>query len=482
MAAQSAQITFAFLAKDYASKTVRGLSNTLSGLGKVAGKVGSGIAKGLKVAAIGVGAALTAAAGAAIFFTKAAIEDEAAQTKLVAVLKKRNLASEENLATVDKLIAAGAELAFTDDEVRAGLATATQFTKKFSDSQKILSTAQEVARAKNISLEAATELVGKAYQGNTKGLKSLGIETKKGAKGLSVLSAVNKKFAGSAAAYSKTTAGQFAVLTNTLAETGEEIGYALLPVFNELMTVFAKEGVPIIKAVAAGISDFITKNKELIKSVIETVVGIGQKLLPILGEIAGFIFTKVVPAIVGFVSKLTAPGGVVDSVMKVVGPIVQNLIPVFGMIIDAVSKTAAKIGELVGVLWGDGKGPLATAVGFLGNLLGFVGKIVANIVGAIGTAIDVVMSLGKAIMDSPIGFIIKAIAGVISGVSGAVGKATGFTSTAQPVAAGTGRSPNPMEARYGAPPVNVYVGADKVADAVVPVVAKNFRVNPRSGR
>jgi phage-related protein len=482
MAQQSAQITFAFLAKDYASKTVRGLSKSLAGLGKVANKVGGGIKTGLTAAGVGIAGVVAGAAAAAVAFTKAAIEDEASQNRLIAVLKKRGLASKENLAATEALIAKGAELAFTDDEVRAGLATATQFTKNFADSQKILATAQEVSRARGISLEEATSLVGKAYQGNTKGLKALGVETKKGAKGLSVLSAVNAKFAGSADAYSKTTEGRMKALQITLAETGEEIGYTLLPIFQDLMEVFAKEGVPIIKGVANGIKEFITNNKELIKSVIGTVVGIGQKLLPILGQIAGFIFTKVVPAIVGFVSKLTAPGGVIDSVMKVVGPIVQNLIPVFGMIIDAVSSTAAKIGELVGVLWGDGKGPLATAVGFLGNLLGFVGKIIANIVGAIGTAIDAVMSLGKAIMDSPIGFIIKAVAGVISGVAGAVGNATGFTSTSQPVAAGTGSSMDPMSAKYGAPPVNVYVGADRVADAVVPVIAKDVRVNPRSGR
>ena len=92
------------------------------------------------------------------------------------------------------------------------------------------------------------------------------------------------------------------------------------------------------------------------------------------------------------------------------------------------------------------------------------------------------MSLGKAIMDSPIGFIIKAVAGVVSGVAGAVGNAVGFTSTSQPVAAGTGSSMDPMSARYGTPPVNVYVGADKVADAVVPVVAKSVGTTPRSGR
>jgi hypothetical protein len=476
----SAQVSFAFVAKDAASKTIRGLSKTLGGLKSAASSLGSGLKTGLIGVGLGLAGVAASAAAAAVAFTKGAIEDEKAQSKLVAVLKARKMATEENLKATDELITKGAELAFTDDEVRAGLSTATQFTKNFADAQKILSTAQEVARAKGISLEEASSLVGKAYQGNTKGLKSLGIETKKGAKGLEVLTAVNKKFAGSADAYSKTTEGRMAALQITLAETGEEIGYTLLPIFQDLMTAFAKDGVPVIKAVAAGISGFITQNKDLIKSIIGTVVSVAQKLLPIFGKIAEFVFTKIIPAIVGFVQKLTAPGGVIDSVMKVVGPIIQNLIPVFGMIIDAVGKTGAKIGELVGILWGDGKGPLATAVGFLGNLLGFVGKIIANIVGAIGTAIDAVISIGKAIMDSPIGWVIQQIAGVIGGVAGAVGNAVGFTTTSVPVQ-GTGVSVDPMAAKYGTPPVNVYVGADKVADAVVPVVAKDVRFSPRGG-
>lgn len=482
MAGSTAQISFAFLAKDAASKTIRGLSKTLKGLGGVAKGVGKGLAISFAVGAAAVASAVGLAAAAAVQFAKAAIEDEQAQSALVAVLKTRKMATEANLAATDKLIAAGAELAFTDDQVRAGLSTATQFTNKFADAQKILTTAQDLARAKNISLEEATGIVGKAYAGNTKGLKALGIETKKGAKGLEVLTAVNKKFGGSAAAYANTTQGKIESLQITLAETGEEIGGALLPIVDELLTVFAKEGVPIIKGFAAGISDFITQNKGLIKSVIGTVVAIGQKLAPVLAKIGEFIFTKIVPGIVAFISKLTAPGGVIDSVMKVVGPIIENLIPVFGQIFDAVGKTGAKIGELVGILWGDGKGPLAIAVGFLGNALGFVGKIIANIIGAIGSAIDAVISIGKAIMDSPIGWVIQQIAGVIGSVAGAVGDAVGFTSTSQPTAAGTGSSPDPMSARYGAPPVNVYVGATAVADAVVPVIARDVSFTPRSGR
>lgn len=482
MAGTSAQVTFAFLAKDAASKTVRGLTKTLGTLGKVS----SGIGKKLKTGLLGIGAGLiglaAGATAAAVAFTKGAIEDEKANARLIAVLKQRKLATVENLAAVDALITKGADLAFTDDQIRESLGTATQFTKDFTEAQKILATAQDLARAKNIDLGTATTIVGKAFAGNTVALGRMGVQLKKGAKGTEALAAINAKFGGSAQAYSETTAGSMEALQISLSEMGEEIGYTLIPIVHDLVKAFRDNVLPVLRTVVDAVKGFITENKGMISGVLKGVGALAGKLAPILLTIGKFLFEKVIPGIVGFVNKLTAPGGVIDSVMKVVGPIIANLIPVFGQIFDAVGKTGAKIGELVGILWGDGTGPLATAVGAIGNLLGFVGKILANIIGAIGTAIDAVISIGKAIMDSPIGFIIKAVAGVISGVAGAVGNAVGFTTTSQPVAPGTGSSPNPMAARYGAPPVNVYVGADRVADAVVPVVAKQVTTTPRGGR
>jgi hypothetical protein len=44
------------------------------------------------------------------------------------------------------------------------------------------------------------------------------------------------------------------------------------------------------------------------------------------------------------------------------------------------------------------------------------------------------------------------------------------------IAAAIAQNPNPS------PNFNVYVGADAVAGAVVPVLVKDFRINPRSGR
>jgi len=41
---------------------------------------------------------------------------------------------------------------------------------------------------------------------------------------------------------------------------------------------------------------------------------------------------------------------------------------------------------------------------------------------------------------------------------------------------------DPMSAKYASPTFNVYVGAETVADAVVPVIARTVSTTPRGGR
>lgn len=432
----SAQVTFAFLAKDAASSTIRGLSKTLSGLSSVASRVGGILTKTFKAAVIGVAGAIVGAGAALAKFTKDAIDDEKAQARLNAVLNARGLATTENLKATEESIKAGQRLAFTDDQVREGLSTATQFTNNFSKAQKILATAQDLARAKNISLEKATLLVGRAYDGNTTGLSRMGVAIEKGTKGTAALDAVTAKFGGSAEAYTKTTAGGIETLTIGLQEAGESIGQSLLPIVNELLQVFISRALPVILNVVDGIKSFIDNNRALISSVVETVAGFVGNLIPVLVKVGEFIFGTIVPAVVGFIQTLTAPGGVTDSIGKVVGPILDNLIPAFGKFLDGVGKLIAKVGELIGVLWGDGSGPLAIAVTAIGGAFSIVLGIIGNIGGAIAGAIDFILKLGKAIMDSPIGFLIKAIAGVVGGAAGAIGGAFGLGKNTTPSFAG----------------------------------------------
>lgn len=451
MAGSSAQVTFAFLAKDAASGTIRNLSKAVSGLGSVAGKVGGLLKTGLKVGIAAITGVIAGATAALYKFTKGAIEDEAAQAKLVSLLKQRGMASKENLKATDEMIKKGARLAFTDDDIRTSLAGATQFTKNFAKAQNIATVAQDLARAKNISLEKATSLVGKAFSGNGRALKAYGIELqktvtvskdvekfakdgtpiiekqvstqKKLIKGTEALNLITGQFGGTAKTYATTTAGAIQSFQIAVSEAGETIGSAFLPIINQLLDVFFTRGLPILEAVSQGIANFVEKNKELIASVITTVVEVATNLLPVFVRVGEFIFGTIIPAVVGFVEKLTAPGGVTDSVGKVVGGIMENLVPAFKTFFDGVGKLIGKVFELVGVLWGDGTGPLAVAVQAIGGAFSIVLSILGNIGGAIATAIDFVMKLGKAIMDSPLGFIIKAFFGVITTVPRLLGEA-----------------------------------------------------------
>jgi hypothetical protein len=378
------------------------------------------VGSGLQTAALG---AVGIAAGVAAFTiaaTKAAADEEKQVARLNGVLKQRKMLTDANSAAVNTQTAKLENLAFSGDAVRESLITATQFTKKFSDAIRIQNVAADVAAAKGISLEEATSLVGKAYAGNTKGLKGLGVEVKNGVKGLGALNAVTKKYKGSAEAAANTVSGKFTIAQEKIGNVMKVFGDNFLPLASDGLSFLSDTVLP---AVTKGVED----------------------LQPVFKAVGGFITGTLVPAVGGFINKLTAPGGVIDSVMKVVGPIINNLIPVFGQIFDAVGKTGAKISELIGILWGDGKGPLAVAVQGIGNLLGFAGKIIANLIGFIGEAIGAVISVSKAIMDSPIGWVIQQIAGFIGGVVGGVGGALGITPAAN---AGTGVSANPMNDKY----------------------------------
>jgi len=306
-------------------KSFKAVSSTASTFGSDFKKIGAGV--GLATAGV------IAFAASAV---KAAAEDQVASTGLVAVLKARKMATDANLKSVDALIKKGQELAFTDDETRASIATATQFTKKFSDAQKINTVAMEVARAKHMGLAEATALVGKAYQGNGKAAKQLGIELKTSTKvtsekikldkqgqavvvsttktinnqikGLAAVNAINAKFTGSTEAYANTFAGSFAIVQDNLRELKESIGTALLPavtkVFNGLKPILAKvigditQNLPKIQAfadtiatkilaklpsVVSSVEGAIPKIKDYIQGLIDKFVGMGKSANDILG-------------------------------------------------------------------------------------------------------------------------------------------------------------------------------------------------------
>jgi hypothetical protein len=409
---------------DQATPTLRKIGKAFGGLKSAGSAVGSG----LKTAAVGALAITGAVAGFAVAATAAAADEEKQIARLNGVLKARGMLTDANSAAVEKQIGKMENLAVADDAVRESLITATSFTKNFNDALKIQNVAADVAAARNISLEEATSLVGKAYQGNTKGLKGLGVEVKKGAKGYDVLTAITKKYKGAAQAAADTTSGKAIKAQLKFNNIIEDFGAKLLP--------YANTGL-----------DFISQ------TALPALSGALDTALPIIEKVGKGLVDTFGPMIQDNINNMTKPGGVFDSVAKVVGPI-------FGNIADSVGGLIAKLtgpgglltalGDVIGTLWGDGKGPLATAVGAIGNLLDVLIDTIANVAGAIAgliTAVDdFLKAFGKAV-------------DVSKGGSYDYYNRMGGS----PLPANT---PSSRRDQYGVPIVNVKIG-NKSVDAII---------------
>jgi hypothetical protein len=244
-------------------------------LGKIGGAMGrlkSAAGTAFKAIAAGAIAAASAIAGFTIGSIKAAIDDEKAQARLVATLRARGKATDENLKKIEDAIAAGQKLAFTDDDVRTSIETATQFTNKFNKALAIHRVAQDLAIAKGISLESATKIVGKAFAGNGKALKGYGIElqktitltkskikeqrdgsvveekvnstVQKTVKGMEALNLITAKFGGIAEEVSQTNAVKLEAAIISLNEKFEDFGAKFLPAVAEALQFFSDEILP----------------------------------------------------------------------------------------------------------------------------------------------------------------------------------------------------------------------------------------------
>lgn len=348
MASQQGAATFSVVAKDAASSVLRSVGKEMGSLGKTGGAV----FKTLAVAAAAVTTAIGAAAAASLKFAKsaiqAAIEDDAEQQKLIATLKARGLTTEEATKRVNELIAAGQKLAFTDSETRAGINIASQYTKNYAKQTAILTAAQNLARSRNISLEQATKLVGKAYNGNGAALKAYGVNLKetittvkeKNAtdkegnliidrqvsqttqiiKGMEAVRLITEKNAGVAEAYAKTFSGQFFQVRDSINETVEAIGYAIgggegLPTFTRLL-----EGIrPVLDDVLGEINKNLPNIQRFSREMVEKFlaklpgyVATAKRELPILIDKA----TQFIGSVAGFgkdIASFLGPEGLVSA-------------------------------------------------------------------------------------------------------------------------------------------------------------------------
>ena len=322
MVSASGQAVFAVVAKDAASKVIKGV-------GKSFGSMRANALSAFKAIGTAAIAAVAALAAFTVGAIKSAAEDEKATIRLNAALKARGFAMDQLGPKVDEQIKAMQRLGFSDDEVRDGLEVGSRFFKNQNKLLKANALAANISAATGKPLATVMMAIGKGAQGSMKGLAGLGIELEKGATLTDIITAGNEKYQGIAEEIANSTAGKFEAAQLRVNEAFESFGATFLPKVGDAL-------------------DFLSTN-----------------VLPKVEEGLGFLGGKINEVIDAFV----APGGMLESVSSVVGEVFDNFRPEMEKAGDALGGLFDSVGKLIGALWGDGDGALAGAFKLLGGAI-----------------------------------------------------------------------------------------------------------------
>lgn len=241
----STTLAFDILARDRASRTFTTVGRSAETSSRGVRLLGSA----MKYTALGVAGGVTALAGLSIKLGKSAADDQVSARNLA--LQMRNSADATRgqiAATEDWISAQGKALGVTDDELRPALGKLVAATDSVTKARRLTSLAEDIAAGRGKSLSTVTEALAKAQLGSLSGLSRLGVRTKDAAGETLSLKEITEDLArtydGQAAKAADTASGRYNRLKVMLTETGEAIGYKLLPPATEFAGWLLDKGIP----------------------------------------------------------------------------------------------------------------------------------------------------------------------------------------------------------------------------------------------
>jgi len=223
---------------------------------------------GLAFAAAGA-AAVAYAGKLAIDGVKSAIADAAAQEKLALTLKNVTGATEAQIAATEDYITK-TSLAFgvTDDELRPSLERLARATGNLQKAQELQTVAIDVAAGSGKSLEAVTNAMAKAAEGNTASLAKLGIGLSSAELKTMSMEQITAKLANTfenqASVKADTFAGKMTRLQIAFDEGKETVGAFILDAITPMVETIVNQVIP-------AISDFTSNLGEKLQPVIKVI-------------------------------------------------------------------------------------------------------------------------------------------------------------------------------------------------------------------
>jgi phage-related protein len=322
---------------------------------------------GLAFAAAGA-AAVAYAGKLAIDGVKSAIADAAAQEKLALTLKNVTGATDAQIAATEDYITK-TSLAFgvTDDDLRPSLERLARATGDVEKAQKLQTVAIDVAAGSGKSLEAVTNAMAKAAEGNTAALSKLGIGlTSAQLKTMSmdqITAKLADTFENQASTQADTFQGKLNRLTIAFDEGKETVGAFILDAITPMVELIVKNVIPAIQDFTSNLGEklqpvikvlqpIINGLRSAFNSVKDSLAANNDELRPffnLLKNITDFVVTYVAPAIgetLGLAFK--ALGKIISTIIDQFADFVTNITKIYNSIkgiIDAIKGAGSAVGN-----------------------------------------------------------------------------------------------------------------------------------------
>lgn len=344
---------------DELKRGVKGAENEVQGFGDKVAKFGK-----MAGAAFAVAGAAALAYGAVLLKqgVESAIADEAAQAKLATTLQNVTNATDAQIAAVENQILQTSLLTgLTDDQLRPSFERFVRATKDSDEALKLQKVAIDVAAGSGKSLEAVTNAMARAAEGNTGALSRLGVGlTAAQLKTMSmdeVTKSLATTFGGQAAQQADTFQGKMARLQVAFDEGKETIGSFVLDAVTPMINTIVNTVIPAV----AGFIDSVG-GKEGLTNAFKTYIDLIKNIFQPVLEGFKFAFDQIKDAVMAnkdeftalfkFLKDFVAPllGGVLKLAIQGIGIALGVVISVVGNLISGFERLFGIVKSVVGAI------------------------------------------------------------------------------------------------------------------------------------
>jgi hypothetical protein len=380
---------------DKGAKDVDDFGDKLSKFGGVAAKA----------FAVAAAAAAAYAVKIGVDGVKAAIEDEAAQAKLATTLKNATGATDAQIAATEKYLSTLAiQTAKSDGELRPALERLALSTNSVKEAQDLLEVSTRVSVNSGVELQTVANAIAKAQDGNTTSLAKLGIGLSaaeiKGKSFAEILAMINKIYPD-LGANADTLAFKMEQMRIGFDEAKETIGFALLPIMENLIKFINEQALPAFNAFIAG----LTGNEGAVEGLDATGVAaydLGftiRSLAKSVGELAAVFSTDGKSSLDGFVTALNFVAQTATVVVTIIKELISFIVEMANQVISFLNLFGAgisKIKSIQGTAFASAYGSQSFATGGAPSAISGGGSFAAALGGLGGSGGGILGGMGSA--------------------------------------------------------------------------------------